>query len=502
MSSPSVRALGRTPNYFPAVGNRAGHRKGPVFGPAVHLANICAQTLAILAASIGVWWVRYEITGQGPEFALSTALLFLGLLIGYAVAFAVAADRVFQRDLRATARKSNVTPYLSAIWLCSGLGLDFAARWIDPSASFSAPWITCWLLFTTAGVGATSLTLQVFARRWEQDGRLTQRTALVGGGEHGQRYIEWFARNKERTPDVELVGYYDDRRRRVPTELEGFKYKGTVDDLLAELLSGSIDQVFIALPWSADCRIDEIAQRLRRVAIDVRLVPEMIAFRLAGSSNVSLLESMVKVVRRPISGWSLLLKELFDKVVSGLLLVAFMPVMLLIAIAIKIDDHGPVFFRQRRVGFNNHTIGVWKFRTMYCDRCEHEHIQQARAGDPRVTRVGYWLRRLSLDELPQLFNVLAGEMSIVGPRPHAPSTRAGGRLFDEVIDCYATRHTVKPGITGWAQVSGWRGPTDTEVKLIKRVEYDLYYIENWSIVFDVLILLRTLVVPFNSSNAL
>jgi lipopolysaccharide/colanic/teichoic acid biosynthesis glycosyltransferase len=135
-------------------------------------------------------------------------------------------------------------------------------------------------------------------------------------------------------------------------------------------------------------------------------------------------------------------------------------------------------------------------------RCIVTNVRTAQVKDARVTRVGYWLRRLSLDELPQLSNVLAGEMSVVGPRPHAPSTLAAGRFFDEVIDTYATRHTVKPGITGWAQVNGWRGPTDTEAKLIKRVEYDLYYIENWSIVFDVLILLRTLAVSIKGANAL
>ena len=501
MQVPSVRAMERASNYFTALSKRDRCRKGPVFGPGVHFVNVSLRAFAIVAASLVAWSWRYEITGERLDLAPATVWLLFGLLVGLALGFAVFTDWLFERDLRALARKSSVGFQMTAIWLCSGLALAFAAQWIEPSISLSTLWLTYWLWCSTAGVVLTHLGLRTVAHRWDRDGRLVHRTALVGGGEHGRRYIEWLAWNKESASDIELVGYYDDRRRRVPTELGGIKYKGTVDDLLVELLSGSIDQVFIALPWTADCRIEQIAQKLRRVAIDIQLVPEMIAFRLAERSRALPTQSMLSVVQRPIKGWDLILKETFDKAVAATLLLCLMPIMGLIAIAIKIDDPGPVFFRQDRVGFNNRTIRVWKFRSMYHSRCENEHIQQARANDPRVTRVGHWLRRLSLDELPQLFNVLAGEMSIVGPRPHAPSTRAAGRLFDDVCDYYATRHTVKPGITGWAQVNGWRGPTDTEVKLIKRVEHDLYYIEHWSIVLDVLILIKTLLVPIKRSNA-
>jgi lipopolysaccharide/colanic/teichoic acid biosynthesis glycosyltransferase len=184
-----------------------------------------------------------------------------------------------------------------------------------------------------------------------------------------------------------------------------------------------------------------------------------------------------------------------------LALAVLAPLIGLLALLIKLDSRGPVFYRQERVGFNHRIIRVWKFRTMYADKCDTADIRQARRGDPRVTPVGRYLRRFSLDELPQLFNVLSGEMSIVGPRPHAPSTRAAGRLFDEVVDSYAARHKVKPGITGWAQVNGWRGPTDTEGKLVKRVEHDLYYIENWSVSLDFYIILRTFVTLFTQSNA-
>ena len=178
-----------------------------------------------------------------------------------------------------------------------------------------------------------------------------------------------------------------------------------------------------------------------------------------------------------------------------------MALLLLIALAIKLDSRGPVFFKQVRYGFNNTLIRVWKFRSMYSDMADVHCDVQTCKDDPRITRVGQFLRRSSLDELPQLFNVLFGSMSLVGPRPHALSTKAEGSLFTDIVDRYAARHRVKPGITGWAQVNGWRGETDTVEKIQKRVDFDLYYIDNWSIWFDIQILLKTIFVILKDDNA-
>jgi lipopolysaccharide/colanic/teichoic acid biosynthesis glycosyltransferase len=175
--------------------------------------------------------------------------------------------------------------------------------------------------------------------------------------------------------------------------------------------------------------------------------------------------------------------------------------MALIALAVRLDSPGPILFRQRRTGFNNKDFFVFKFRTMYHEHADYDVQRQVEEGDPRVTRVGAILRRTSLDELPQIFNVLRGEMSFIGPRPHAPGTRAGGKLFEDVTDRYAARHRVKPGLTGLAQVRGYRGKTDTEEKLILRVESDLEYIENWSPWLDVVILVRTLLAVARMRNA-
>lgn len=186
---------------------------------------------------------------------------------------------------------------------------------------------------------------------------------------------------------------------------------------------------------------------------------------------------------------------------AALLLVLCLPMMGLIAACIKLDSRGPVFFRQQRYGFNNQLIDVIKFRTLYIEQQDDDANQLVTRGDPRVTRVGSLLRRASLDELPQLLNVLKGDMSMVGPRPHALHASAGGRLYEEVVEKYAIRHNVKPGITGWAQINGWRGETDTEEKIRRRVEHDLYYIDNWSLMLDLVIILRTTWVVLKGERA-
>ena len=173
----------------------------------------------------------------------------------------------------------------------------------------------------------------------------------------------------------------------------------------------------------------------------------------------------------------------------------------MVALAIKLDSPGPVFFRQKRFGFNEDLFNCWKFRTMQQHRADANGEVLTRRDDDRITRVGRFLRRTSIDELPQLFNVLKGEMSLVGPRPHATSAKAAGRLYTEAVEVYAARHRVKPGITGWAQVNGWRGETDTLEKIERRVEYDLFYIENWSLSLDLKILLRTAMVVVGDREA-
>jgi exopolysaccharide biosynthesis polyprenyl glycosylphosphotransferase len=194
---------------------------------------------------------------------------------------------------------------------------------------------------------------------------------------------------------------------------------------------------------------------------------------------------------RPISDWNLVFKWIFDKVVALSALILLAPIMVVAAIAIKLESKGPVFFMQNRHGFNNELIKIYKFRSMRTDMLDHHAVKQVTRDDPRVTRVGKFIRKTSIDELPQLFNVLKGELSIVGPRPHALQAKADNRLYYDAVEGYFARHRVKPGMTGWAQINGWRGETDTIDKIMQRVNHDLYYIDHWSILFDLYIVAMT-----------
>jgi exopolysaccharide biosynthesis polyprenyl glycosylphosphotransferase len=210
---------------------------------------------------------------------------------------------------------------------------------------------------------------------------------------------------------------------------------------------------------------------------------------------------LIDILDRPMSDRDVLVKWLFDKVVGGLALIALAPVMGVIALAIRLDSRGPVLFCQKRYGFNNELIAVYKFRSMYVDRCDASASELVAKGDARVTRIGRYIRKTSLDELPQLFNVMKSELSLVGPRPHALQAKADGQLYHVAVDSYFARHKVKPGMTGWAQIHGWRGETDTQEKIQKRVEHDLYYIENWSVLLDLYVLLMTPLALISANNA-
>ena len=207
------------------------------------------------------------------------------------------------------------------------------------------------------------------------------------------------------------------------------------------------------------------------------------------------------VFDKPIADWDAITKRIFDVCFSALGLIVFSPLMLAAAMAIRMGSKGPVLFKQRRYGFNNEVIEVFKFRSMYHETADPEAKQVVTRGDARVTRIGRFMRKTSIDELPQLFNVLRGDLSLVGPRPHAVNAHTENKLWDEVVDGYFARHKVKPGVTGWAQVNGWRGEVDTPLKIRERVNCDLYYIENWSLMLDMYILLITPMKLINTENA-
>jgi Undecaprenyl-phosphate glucose phosphotransferase len=301
---------------------------------------------------------------------------------------------------------------------------------------------------------------------------------------------------------MRVLGVFDDASELRQRDFGGHRVLGDIDALVDYARRNPIDSVIIALPWSAEQRIAAIIERLNVLPVDVRLCPDMIGFRLR-RSGVSHLGDvpMLTVFEKPFADWRLVIKVVEDRLLSALILMLIGLPMLAIALAIKLDSPGPVFFRQKRYGFNNQLIEVLKFRTMYHTVRDDNAERLTSRNDPRVTRFGAFLRRTSLDELPQFLNVLRGDMSIVGPRPHALAAKAGGLLYQEAVREYAARHRVKPGITGWAQINGWRGETETLEQIKKRVEHDLAYIENWSLLLDLKIIFRTIFTGFTGQRA-
>jgi Undecaprenyl-phosphate glucose phosphotransferase len=344
--------------------------------------------------------------------------------------------------------------------------------------------------------------LFLLVRRWTRQGRLDRRTVVVGADARGESLISAILDQREN--DVRIVGLFDDRGDdRAPTTIAGRTKLGTVDDLVEFARRTRIDLVIFALPISAEGRILQMLKKLWVLPVDIRLAAHSnnLRFRPRAYSYIGKVP-VLDVYDKPITDWDVVTKMLFDRLVGGIMLLAAAPVMLIAALAIKLDSRGPVLFKQKRYGFNNEVIEVYKLRSMYVDQCDAAGSRQVTRSDARVTRVGAFLRRTSLDELPQLINVvIKGNLSLVGPRPHVVHAKAENRLYDEAVDGYFARHRVKPGITGWAQVRGWRGETDTQEKIQRRVEHDLEYIENWSVLLDLYILARTPFAVLGAKNA-
>lgn len=389
-------------------------------------------------------------------------------------------------------------PRAANVWLCTMLSIAALSGGLGAAEVMPLPAVAGWFLLGAAGI-AVSRTLSVFLTRWLKDRRAFDvPTAIVGTGPQAVDLVTHFAQHRDLT--TALVGFFDDdapARGDLP-----LPYGGNITALIAAIRAGIVTKVFVALPWSDEARLRAVVEALSTTPVEIRLGPDRAGFAYAArpvSSMAGL--SIITLLEQPLTGPQQIAKGLEDFIIASVAIVFLAPLMLLIALAVKLTSRGPVLFRQQREGFNCSTFNVLKFRTMYQNSSAVVDVIQASRGDPRVTPVGRFLRRTSLDELPQLFNVLAGHMSLVGPRPHAATTRAGGRLFGDIGPTYAARHKVKPGLTGWAQVSGWRGETTTEHDLIRRLEHDLYYVEHWSIWFDLYILARTGVIVWTQRNA-
>ena len=360
-------------------------------------------------------------------------------------------------------------------------------------------WPFVWAFTAALLLIGSRFPLQRLVQEWTITGRLARKIAIVGLSDFSREFID---RLRDEPNAFRIVGIFDDRLSRVPSSQSGIEVLGTVAELVERSRREKIDVIVVALPLSAVERIKSIMDQLASTVADIVLTTDLAGLRYTQRQFDGIGRNAVVSVREaPLKDWRALEKGLLDYGVGVLALVILSPLLLLTALAIKLESRGPVLFLQPRMGFNNQLFLCYKFRSMYHDKTDLLADRQTTRGDPRITRVGRVIRKLSIDELPQLLNVLNGTMSLVGPRPHAPNTKAADRLFTEVVQQYAVRHRVKPGITGWAQVNGWRGETTTVEQIEQRVACDLFYIENWSVRLDLKIMLMTILREVRSSNA-
>ena len=387
-------------------------------------------------------------------------------------------------------------PTLALFAICGLLGWGMPWR-----TATTLHWLLAWGTASTTTALGVHLLARPVVNRWRTAQLAVHRVAIVGSGEPARRLVEWIEANARDV--VEVVGLFDDRRGSTPDRVAlSHLVLGTTDDLIEYYRNAPIDKVIIALPHQAEERLLTILQRLKQLPVDIALSPDLVGFRVPAMDRGDLAGlQMTALAQRPLRASERFFKEIFDRCAAALLLLVLSPLLLASALAVKLTSPGPMFFRQERHGLGNRIFHVLKFRSMRTDLQDVSGAQQTQRNDARITPVGSFLRRTSLDELPQLINVLMGDMSLVGPRPLPVQMRVEDRLNYEIVSEYAFRHRVKPGITGWAQVKGHRGAVDTAEGLQSRVAYDLYYIENWSLWLDLKILFMTGAVCALGKNA-
>ena len=431
------------------------------------------------------------------DAATPSAAGFFTVFLGFLCLFLLRSFGLYEfRNL------ANAMLAIAKSWITTaavGIILYEYSSWID--LGLTTGWIKIWLGLTAVYFVLSRTFIQIWIRPIVKLGHERQRIAIVGGGKAAEEAITTLEHSKKL--DIEIIGLFDDRfDNRSPESVRKHKKIGKMDDLADYARNNRVDLIIVAIPLSAEQRLLHILKRLWQLPVDIRVSGQAAALKLSPRAYTYLGDlPLLSLFDRPLNGWDQFMKDTLDRAIALAAIVALAPVMLIVALAVRLESKGPIIFRQKRFGFNNELVQVFKFRSMYTDMSDASASKLVTKGDPRVTKVGRIIRKTSLDELPQLFNVLQGQLSLVGPRPHATQAKAAGTLYDEVIDGYFARHKVKPGITGWAQINGWRGETDTHEKLEQRVKHDLDYIDHWSLMLDVNILIRTPFALLKSENA-
>ncbi len=450
-----------------------------------------------LAASIGLAIAVLLVDMPSP----AATALYVGTIGATSLLAVLVFDLLGLYASRALHSVPHQLPRVLLGWVAAFALLASVIFFFKAGAQFSRAWLALWFVTGLLAIAVERIALFALVRRWTRSGRLYRRAVIYGIGPITETLVREL--ESDVASDVRIVGIFDDRKTiRGNVDVHGYPRLGNLDDLLEVSREMRIDLAIVALPVAGEKRLTSVAGRMSVLPADIKLPAQATQIRFSPRvySHVGPV-AMISLYDKPIADWGGVLKWLFDKTLGLLALIALAPLMAAIAVAIKLDSRGPVLFRQKRYGFNNELVEICKFRSMYTDLCDANADLLVTRADDRVTRVGRFLRRTSLDELPQLLNVIKGEISLVGPRPHALSAKAADRLYGEVVDGYFARHKVKPGITGWAQIHGWRGETDTPEKIQRRVDHDIYYIENWSVFLDVYILLCTPLSLFRAENA-
>ena len=488
---------------------RFSGREGFLKGNA-ELVGISARFLDLTIVTVGAMiahYIRFDAFALVDQYKIA-------LLVGLFAAGSIFPLYDLYKPWRGMSIELEARTVLFA-WLTVCLLLPFVVYITKTGEQYSRLWFIYWLGATAILLVISRFLMRKFAQWARSKGFNSRNIVIVGTGELGTQVSENLFRNE--WTGINVVGFVDDLDsandsdivvnddHTVPFLGSTFRLAQTLknrnnrtqDSSKESSWNTRIDQVWVALPLSEEEKIRDVCRLLDDTAVSVVLVPDIFMDSLLNHSVDNLAGmSVVNLRSSPIEGMASTLKMLEDIAISTVALTLMAFPMLLIAIAIKLDSKGPIIFKQRRYGIDGREITVWKFRTMTVME-DGGTVTQAKRMDSRVTRIGSFLRRTSLDELPQFINVLQGRMSVVGPRPHAI---AHNEKYRKIVSHYMWRCKVKPGITGWAQVNGWRGETDTQEKMEKRVEFDLEYLKKWSIWFDIKIVFKTMVCVFSQSD--
>lgn len=448
----------------------------------------------LLLAGLLSYWLRFSNLDLSITYK---NVLLLGVLIGAASLSFFGAYRAW----RGATFTSEVQCVVSAT-LTTFLLLIISGFVTQSSELFSRIWVVSWLLTSTTTILVYRLILRRTLGALRAKGFNIRAVIIIGDGALAQQVADRLEQHPEMGLIVQgIIGTHEQVNGLTTHKGTVVPCLGNLNDLESVAKKNKTDQVWIALPMSEVEKMEQVQSTLSNSSIAIRMVPDIFGFRLLN-------QSMTEVAGLPVinistshmlEGKNRFLKSLEDKILASIILLLISPILIGLAITIKLTSKGPILFKQYRTGANGQDFKVYKFRSMVVHNEEGGKVTQATKGDSRITPIGAFMRRTSLDELPQFINVLQGRMSIVGPRPHA---LAHNEHYKTLVESYMRRHMVKPGITGWAQVNGFRGETDTIDKMESRVEYDLYYIENWSVWFDLRIIFLTVFKGFIHKNAI